>query len=144
MNTQHLSDDQLLEQLYGLTAQDTHLDACAECQTRWSRMQAARERTVLPQPRDEWFRGQRREILNRVAEPVRGVRAVLVPATVALAVVAGLLITHPAPPAATPAPRAEAQLIEAGWFEDTYSATRQLEPLAASPIRELFTEGPVQ
>ena len=65
-----------------------------------------------------------------------------VPAAVAFAVIAGLLVTRTLPVPA-PVKHAETEIIEAGWFEDTYSATQVLEPLAASPIRALFVEGPV-
>lgn len=136
----HLSDDQLLDAFYGLAEPGTHLDECPHCQARWERMQMRREQTLAPLPRAGFFNRQRQETMQRMVQPSRG-PAMWVPATVALVLIAGVLMTRTTPPA--PVQRAETGIIEAGWFEETYSATQQLEPLAASPIRELFAEGPV-
>lgn len=137
---QHLSDDQLLDSIYGLAEAGTHLDECHDCQARWERMQTRREQTLLPEPRAGLFHRQRREMQVRMSEPPRS-HAVWVPATVALALMAGVLMTQTSPPVKVQ--RAETGIIEAGWFEDTYSATQQLEPIAAYPVRGLFVEGPV-
>ena len=142
----HLTDDQLVDRLYGIASHgDAHLDACSECQSRWVRLQQRRTEAAAPVPLPaQYFHQQRRQIQNRLAAPVSGRAAVWVPAMAGLAVVAGLLITRSVPTAPVPPPVMEAaQVMEAGWFEDAYSATRIMEPRAASPIRELFAEGPV-
>lgn len=138
----HLSDDQLLDALYGLAEHGAHLDECPQCQARWTRMQTRREQTQAPLPSAGFFHRQRRQTQARMAQPARG-GAMWVPATVALALIAGVLMTRTTPPAPAPVQRAETGIMEAGWFEETYSATQQLEPIAASPIRELFLERPV-
>ncbi len=142
---QHLSDGQLLDSIYGIAEPDTHLDSCSHCQARWELMQTRREQTLSPLPNAGYFHRQRREMQIRMSEPSRG-HAVWVPATVALALMAGVLMTRTSPPVPmqrAKMERAETGIIEAGWFEDTYSATQQIEPLAASPVRGLFLEGPV-
>jgi hypothetical protein len=144
----HLSDDQLVDRLYGVASsqEDTHLDSCEECQTRWSVVQQHRDHAAasaeLPA---EYFHQQRREIQKRLAAPSPVFGAMWVPAALAIALVAGLFITRTTPKVSAPArSESRAENVEAGWFEDTYSATREMEPRAASPIRELFAEGPVR
>lgn len=142
----HLTDDQLVDRLYGIASHgDAHLEACPECQFRWVRLQQRRTEAAAPVPLPaQYFHRQRRQIQNRLAAPVSGRAAVWVPAMAGLAVVAGLLLTRSVPTVPVPPPALEAaQVMEAGWFEDAYSATRIMEPRAASPIRELFAEGPV-
>jgi len=142
----HLTDDQLVDRLYGIASEgDSHLDSCSECQSRWVRFQQRRNESTAPVPLPaQYFHQQRRQIQNRLAAPVSGRAAVWVPAMAGLAVVAGLLLTRSVPTAPVSTPAVEsAQIMEAGWFEDAYSATRIMEPRAASPIRELFAEGPV-
>jgi hypothetical protein len=141
MNRLHLSNDQLLDRIYGLAGDDPHFDACPECQARWTHMQLLREQSSLPTPGAAFFHRQRRAVLERIAEPPRTYG--WVPATVAAALMVVLAVTRTAPEPTAPAPKAETALIEAGWFEETYSATRALEPAASSPLRELFVESPV-
>lgn len=145
----HLSDDQLVDRLYGVSSlqEETHLDTCAECQARWNGIEQRRDQAAAPAELPaEYFHQQRREIQKRLAAPRPVFGAMWVPAALAIALVAGLFISRTTPKVAGPAAGSEskAEIIEAGWFEDTYSATRVMEPRAASPIRELFAEGPVQ
>jgi anti-sigma factor RsiW len=142
----HLTDDQLVDRLYGIASEgDAHLDSCPGCQSRWVRLLERRAEATAPVPLPaQYFHQQRRQIQNRLAAPVSGRAAVWVPTMAGLAVVAGLLLTRSVPTAPVSPPAVEsAQVMEAGWFEDAYSATRIMEPRAASPIRELFAEGPV-
>jgi len=139
----HLSDDQLVDRLYGIAMEgDAHLDACPECQSRWSRVQQRRDAAVvsivLPAER---IHQQRREVQKRLAAASsnRPMRVVLVPAMFAVLLMVGLMFTRSAPEAPAPTPiAAVAPIVEVGWFEDAYSITREMEPRAASPIRHLF------
>jgi anti-sigma factor RsiW len=143
----HLNDDQLVDRLYGVSSavSDTHLDSCPECQTRWSHMQQRRDQAsiVAPPPAD-YFRDQRRQIYDRIARPAPRLPAVWGPATVAGIVMAAFMITRPGSTLPAPAPPpVKMAAVEAGWFEDTYSAMGVMEPRAASTIHELFAESPV-
>jgi len=139
----HLSDDQLVDRLYGIAMEgDGHLDACPECQSRWSRVQQRRDSVVVSvQPPAEYFHQQRRELQQRLdsTSTRRSFAVVLVPAMFAVLLMAGLVFTKTASKAPAPAPiAAAAPIVEVGWFEDAYSVTREMEPRAASPIRHLF------
>jgi anti-sigma factor RsiW len=136
----HLSDDQLVDRLYGISdAGSEHLDACPECQMRWSRMQERHHHAAdYPVASNQQLRKQRRQILNRMSEPAPVLRLMWAPATAALVLVVGLAITPPKVHAPVLPEPVIAEAIEAGWFEDIYSATRVIEPRAATPIRELF------
>lgn len=141
----HLSDDQLVDRLYGLSkdADDPHLSGCESCQARWRAFHRRREQAAAaPLPTPEFLHRQRRAIQARLETPQSNWSLVWVPATAAAVLIAGFVFTRPgAAPVLTPEPRIAA--VDAGWFEDTYSAMRDLEPRAASPIRGLFAE-PVQ
>jgi hypothetical protein len=139
----HLSDDQLVDRLYGVSdAGSEHLDACAECQLRWSKVQQRRDLVVAaPALSSQQLRQQRRQILNRLATPTPAIRMMWAPATAALMLIAGLAVTTPKAKAPVRPAQPAIETVEAGWFEDTYSATRQMEPRASSPIRGLFIEG---
>lgn len=136
----HLNDDQLLDRLYGIAEGDTHLDACEECQARWSELLQRRAvATSLAPPAAEYFHQQRREVHKRLGISPRSFAIVLVPATLAVMLMAGLVLTTTSSKAPAPTPSLKSSsIVEVGWFEDAYSATREMEPRAASPIRHLF------
>ena len=142
----HLSDDQLVDRVYGIACDgDAHLESCSECRSRWVQLQQRRNESTVPLPLPaEYFYRQRRQIQDSIAGPVSHRAAVWVPTMAGLVVAAVLLLTRSMPtvPIIPPSVKAS-EVIEAGWFEDTYSAMRIMEPRAATPIRELFAEGPV-
>lgn len=153
----HLTDDQLIERLYcaslSRAGEDAHFDACPECRDRARDLDRARARSVpesIPPP--DYFDRQRREILARIAAPVerRILGSVWVPASLAVVLAAGLAIarwTLPEPSLDSAANSMNGteliEILEPGWFEDTYSAMSMAEPRAASPIRGLFAEAPL-
>lgn len=146
----HMTDDQIIERLYGLS-DDAHFDACPECQSRARDLDRIRARiaaqVTLP---DVYFQRQRRSILARIGEPVRRqvFGSIWVPASLAVVLSVGFAIARLALPEAarqTTAMDESAEMIEIlepGWFEETYSAMRIPEPQAAYPIRGLFSEAP--
>jgi hypothetical protein len=140
----HLSDDQLVDLLYGIGVEaDGHLDSCPECQVRWSQIQRRRaEAAVEAPPPAEVFRRQRHQIQHRLAAPPAGARFLWAPAAVAVLLLAGLAMNESVRmnPVSVPVAETAPEIMPAGWFEDAYSATRELEPWAAAPLRELFAE----
>ena len=136
----HLTDDQLLDRIYGLSEADgEHLQACPDCQVRLSRMQQRRDQLIESAPiSNQQLRQQRRAILNRLSVPAPALRLAWAPVAAAVVLLAGFAFTPKveAPPAAP-----VVEVVETGWFEETYSATRVIEPRAATPIRRLFWEG---
>lgn len=137
----HLSDDQLIDRLYGIGAdEDTrHMNGCEPCRAR---METFRERwkvhVATPPPTAEFLRGQRKAIQVRLEKSERNWARVWVPASAAALLIVGFVLQQPE---TAPSNSAKAEVrIETGWFEDTYSAMSEVEPRAASPIRGLFNE----
>ncbi len=132
----HLTNDDLVNRLYGLAGDDSHLDSCSECARRWSDLRTRRAQFLLraaaAEESGEFFAAQRRRIQ---ASLERAARMRWVPAAVAAACVlaAGLFVYRPA--AAPRTDTADAQL-----FSDVYSMEQSVEPLAAAPIHALFEE----
>jgi len=130
---EHLDDDQLLDQLYGL-AESAHLENCSSCARRWMEMRDRRARMAIPEemPR-EFLAAQRRAIYSRLGEqPRKQMRWVPAMAAACLLVV-GVLFYRPAP--ASHQDSGDVQL-----FSDVYSIEQSTEPLAAAPIHALFED----
>src|SRR6266478_3594666 len=65
--TQHLSDDQLIERLYGIRGTgDPHLEECPECASRWETIQERRGQITGDSPDGVVWSEQRRQILAQV------------------------------------------------------------------------------
>jgi hypothetical protein len=134
----HLTNDELLNRLYGLAGDDSHLESCAECERRWSDLRARRERFVhaaaAEQEPAEFFALQRSKIQSRLERHPRA-RMRWVPAAVAAGclLAAGLFVHRPA--AVPRADTADAQLLS-----EMYSMEQSVEPLAAAPIHALFED----
>ena len=130
----HLQDDELLDQIYGLADNHSHLESCNECARRWSALQERRTRLVSAEelPND-FLASQRRTIYARLGEqPGRQMR--WVPAVAAACLFAiGVFIFRPAE-TQRPDP-SDAQL-----FSDVYSMEQLTEPRAAAPIHALFED----
>ena len=130
----HLTDDQLVDQLYGLAGDDTHLESCDDCARRWRGIRERRAilaaaETVSP----EFLAAQRRLIYSRLGEPRRH-RTRWAPALAAAGlVVIGVLMYRPSAPARPDA--GDAQL-----FSDAYSMGESTEPEAGAPIHALFED----
>lgn len=143
----HLSQDELLDQVYGLGERGSHLQECADCSRRLELMSAAKARLrpeelpVTP----EFLAAQRRGVQARVkraeALPTR-----LAPALAAAFLLAiGVFLFRPhtqqqAAPVPVAAAQADSAASNAQLFSDLYSMEQTFEPRAAAPIRELFEE----
>jgi len=131
----HLSDDQLIDRLYGLAGEQNHLADCPQCSARFDAMEIRRrEMARLAPPSAEVLAAQRRVIHSRLGErPNR--RMKWIPAMAAGALAIAALVYRPAvPPAPHPDP-ADAQL-----FSEVYSMEQSTEPTAAAPIHGLFED----
>jgi hypothetical protein len=145
----HLTDQQLIVRLYTGEA-DPHFDTCQQCQLRYARMERHHAAMGAPPVPDAYLEQQLRQIENRLETapaPWAVLRSAWVPAAVATALLVGILFFRPGTnlsvPAEYPEETAVAEpgvLVEASWFEEAYSKAGSIEPLAASPIRELFAE----
>lgn len=153
MNRTHLSPDQLIDLLYEIAPADAHLNECPECSAKLREMRARQAEFSSVSTSEAFYHRQRRQILERMAEPARPAfaptRSVWVPAAVAALLVVGMVVSRPKPRVAAPrvaetvaqVTEVSADSIEAGWFEDTYTEMQGSEPRALSPMRNLFAEG---
>ena len=144
MSRRHLSDDQLIDRLYG-TDHEEHLEECPDCAGRWAMLQQQRRSVVedVPEGAVGWAE-QRRQILERMDGGLQASwswQRVWAPALLTAAVLAaGLWFYRPVDlPPLLPAPVAVDTTVP-GWFEETYSVMQPDEPRAASPIRVLFEQ----
>jgi hypothetical protein len=132
--SEHLNDDQLLDQLYGLSENRDHLESCRDCSRRWMELRQRRAMVAIPEelPWDV-LAAQRRAIYSRLGEqPRKQVRWVPALAAACLLVI-GAVLYWPAQPSHQDS--GDAQL-----FSDVYSIEQSTEPLAAAPIHELFED----
>ena len=152
----HLSNDQLLDRLYGLgdAEGDGHLSGCAECAQRMEafevrRVEAASVSRFSAEISGAALAAQRRAVYARLEEPAKA-NAPWAPAALAaaLVLVVGVLLyhpsrpapRHPAYPAATfhPIPAARPEMTDEQLFSVVYAMEEAAEPQAAAPIHALF------
>jgi len=144
LTPEHLSDDALLEAVYGLVDQNApHLRECAFCAQRLTEFQQRRESLVGAAEASagvssDFLAAQRRKIYERLEQPgPKGLR--WAPAlAMACLVAGGVLLYHPATP---PEPQQRAEVSDSQLFSDAYSMDQSLEPRAAAPIHALFEDG---
>jgi hypothetical protein len=142
----HLSNDELLERLYGL-GDGGHLDECPECAGRLAAMELRRADSAMEasaageQVSNSFLAFQRRAIYARLDQPAPA-RMHWVPALAAATLLAGVLIYLPSRPAPqrAPMPAARPEMSEEQLFSDVFNMEQAVEPRAAAPIRALFED----
>lgn len=132
----HLSDEDLLNRLYGIGGEDGHLEQCRECAARWAAFE--RRRRELAQPvgaSAQFLAAQRRAIYSRMGEQPHS-RMKWAPALAAACLlIIGMMVYRPV---TAPSPRPSSS--DAQLFSDVYSMEQSTEPQAAAPIHELFED----
>ncbi len=152
VNDKHVSDDALVDRLYGLSRDDdeTHLAGCADCARRWEEMRRVKARMTGPEPAShEFLAAQRRRIYARLGEQpqtgwIKGAWAPALAATALLAI--GIAVYRPVvfhgaghvTGSAQTTTRADAD--DAQLFADVYSMEQSSEPSVAAPIHTLFED----
>jgi hypothetical protein len=147
--SRHLTDDELIDRLYGIGDGAPH---CVECEARFQAMQRVRvEAGKAGEPAPDFLAAQRRAIYSRLGERAgEGVsRMAWAPATVGALCLfaAGVFVYHAAMPVPAPV-RAPATHIAAAHvdsddsqlFSDVYAMEQSSEPRAAEPIHALIEE----
>jgi hypothetical protein len=144
--SRHLSDDELIDRLYGL---GDRVHDCAECDRRLQAMERRRAEIASSTPvSGDFLAGQRRGIYSRLGQPPKP-RLSWAPATVgALCVAAaGLIAYHSSPRTTAPLPVAAPHSVshadpaaDAQLFSDVYAMEQSAEPRAAAPIHALIEE----
>ena len=138
---EHLSEDALLNAVYGIAGNDaeTHLRGCADCAQRLHHWQQKRAATVASvEIPGEFLAAQRRKVYERIENPSpkHWLWAPGLAAAFALAV--GVFVYHPTPQL-RPVNKS-AEISDAQLFGDIYSMEQAVEPAAAAPARALFEE----
>jgi hypothetical protein len=136
MNPGHWSDQDFIDDIYGVGPADRHLEACAACRARHAGMRARKQLLVREPPiSQEFLAAQRRSIYRRLQQPSRLVSR-LAPAFAVLVLLIGMFVMRQSPP---PAPQRD-QASDAQLFSDIYALEQSSEPRAAAPVRALFEE----
>ncbi len=133
----HLSDEKLIDMLYGLGPDGGHLQDCEWCRARWDRLAVRRKQLLQSRPElpADLLVRQREAIRERIqARSESGFASRLAPALATLClVVVALVLSRPAP---EPQPTRAAN--DSGLYTEIYSLVESPEPLAAEPIYGLF------
>jgi hypothetical protein len=148
--SQHLSNDALLDRMYGLDESAVpHLRDCEECSSRFQALERRRAEVVAASfgknqgaLSNEALLAQRRAIYSRLGQAPPA-RLHWAPAAlgVAFLLVTGVFLVHPHRayrPASPPVPALGVELREEQLFSDLYSMEQSDEPRAAAPLHALF------
>ena len=143
--TPHLSQDELLDQIYGLGAHDAHLHGCAECSGRLRGMSETKARLRVDAASQsavssEFLAAQRRAIYSRMDQAAKSyVRWAPALAGAGLLAMGLFLIPHAGFETRVPVPVTQVEVnADQQLLSDLYSMEQSVEPSAAAPIHELF------
>jgi predicted anti-sigma-YlaC factor YlaD len=142
----HWTDEQLIEELYGIGPRADHIQTCSYCRERLSRMLAARrsieaEASPLEQVSFDLLRAQRRSIYERLAKAPRWHISVQVRrwaaagAMVALLSGGAMLYEQNQRQEAAQNKVTDAQLVQ-----EVSRIANDSEPSPTAPLQELFDE----
>lgn len=130
----HWNEDDFKNWLYGLKEEDGHFAECAECRAERDRLVLERRRMVTPpEVSNEFLAAQRRNIYQRMSQPMRNwmpLRWALSAVAVLVVMLGVTLQTRHATPAIS-----DEQL-----FSDLATMEQSAEPEAIAPIHQLFEE----
>jgi len=137
--SKHWSDEDLINELYGIGPGASHLDECNECRGRWLQVRERRE-VVLEQPdvAPGYLAAQREAIQEKLEGRRQGSGWALrmSPALAALSVIVlGVLLSRP-----TPAPQPTLASNGDEFFTEIYSMVESPEPWVAQPMYEMFED----
>ena len=147
----HLSDDVLIDGLYGLAAANASIDInahvreCPACASRWNELRE--QRAVIAAPVEvgaDVLAAQRRNIYRRIehASPWEHASRWAGPAVVAVTacgLAIGVFVHNPQAPARAGIPTAiPAVISDTQLYSDVYSMEQSFEPSTAASLRVLF------
>jgi hypothetical protein len=142
MGHTHLSDDDLIDRLYGFGRADAwdKQDGCRECEERWRRVKERRQRVIeAPEVSPFVLALERREILDRIeGRTAPGVRRrILAPVAVAAMIAVSVGLEMPAPKPEPTIARAQ-QMSDQALFEQVFTDVTRTEPQSLAAVRSLF------
>jgi hypothetical protein len=143
---QHLSDNELIDRLYGLMSRESalygHAESCGQCRDRLQAFESLRAASREPEavPADV-LAAQKRAILARIEEAPRAQLRWAPAVAVAVLAIAAAIAYRPgqAPGGkAAPANASVEQVTDESLLAEIYALEMAEEPRAAAPIRGLF------
>ena len=145
MTGKHWSEDELLDQLYGVGPDDNHLSGCAECTARLRMLEA--QRTVVTTNHEATpvdaalLVRQRTAVMDRIEQSTdsSGFWRMTTAFAAAAAMIVGFAIYQPPLPKPVVTQTASS---DTQFFSEIYSEVEQTEPRAVKPMRRLFQEHP--
>lgn len=142
----HLSQEELVDQVYGLGGRDAHLLECPDCSHRFEALLAAKGQTRPEEiPLSAEFLAEQRRAIHARIERSGNMTARWAPALAAAFLLAiGVFLFYPRPhrlAAGAPMPVAHTEVLSnEQLFSDLYSMEDSFEPRAATPIHALFED----
>jgi hypothetical protein len=136
----HWTDDQLVDHLYGVGPVDAHLNECPNCLSRLAAMQARRGQVSIEETvTDQFLAAQRRSIYARLSEPHHWWNDIparrWAAAAAMFSVLAGSAALYQDHRHELAEVRADAQLAQ-----DVSQLSFESEPPATAPLKGLFIE----
>lgn len=145
--SEHLTQEELIQRLYGMDTGASHLEGCSECGARYQALEARRADLAVPEevPADV-LAAQRRAIYSRMGEKPAGftpwIPALATAALLALGVYVYQPVTHHGQKIVAgkivAAPKADVG--DAQLFSEAVSMELTAEPRAVEPMHGLFEE----
>jgi hypothetical protein len=143
----HLSDDALVEAIYGVRDIQPEVAECTDCAGRWQQAQAVRTQAVQPvDVSAEFLAAQRRRIYQRIDQPQPWHRSVLkwAPGLAAAGLMIAGFLTYSPGSGTSPTEKASVaetqEISDSQLFSELYSLEQSVEPSAAAPIRAMFED----
>lgn len=143
----HWTDDQLIEQLYGVGPEDGHLHVCGECQARLLAAQSVRLRLETDLASDgepagyDFLMAQRRRIYARLSEPAKSWTGVLArrwaPGFAMMLALAGGLVVYDH---GFRHERVDRHVSDAQLAREVSCMAADSEPPSTAPLQALFEE----
>lgn len=145
--SEHWTDEQLIEHLYGVGPEDGHLQVCGECQARLSGAQSVRLRLETDLASDgepagyDFLMAQRRRIYARLSEPAKSWIGVSVrrwaPVFAMLVALAGGLIVYDH---GFRQERLDRRVSDTQLAREVSCMAADSEPQSIAPLHALFEE----
>lgn len=153
MNHEHWTNDQLIENLYGLRSEDDHLTSCAACTQQLQEMRQSRSALEAEWKADhavsfEFLAAQRRRIYAEVERPRRWWSLAGHPQWASAALVVTLLAggatlveqKYRSGPSTPTAANVANTLSDSQLADEVSSFADSAEPNAAAPLQQLFED----
>lgn len=138
--SEHWTDEQLIEHLYGMGPANDHVSQCAQCAGRFAALQTRRQSLTLEEPvSDQFLAAQRRSIYARLSQPYHWWQEIPLrrwaAAAATLVVLSGSALLYQDHRRELAEARADVELAQ-----EVSQMSFESEPQATAPLKGLFIE----